>query len=85
MAKITSGRVVFSKTIQDAQFEPRRAEVELTFMVGEGEDVGEAVRAAGEEARAQAMALVGADGASGRARTKNERARRFKGRTDLDD
>lgn len=85
MAKITSGRVVFSKTVQDAQFEPRRAEVELSFAVGEGEDVGDAVTAAGEQAREAALALVGAGSAGGRAKTRGDRARRFRGRTDLDD
>lgn len=60
MVTITSGRVAFSKTVQDQQFEPRRAEVEMTFEVAEGERAEEAARAVGALCRAEALALVGA-------------------------
>ena len=84
MAQITSGRVVFSKTIQDHQFEPKRAEIELSFTIEEGEDIGDAIRSAGKQARDGALTLVRADSASSKP-AKGERPRRFRGRTDLDD
>lgn len=37
MAQITGGRVVFSRTVQPAQYESKRAEVELNFVLAEGE------------------------------------------------
>lgn len=40
MGQITGGRVVYGRTVQPAQYESKRADVELTFVVAEGEDYG---------------------------------------------
>lgn len=59
MAQATSGRVVYSRTVQPAQYESKRAEVELAFVLEDGEDEGEAVRKIGSIARSECLALVG--------------------------
>ena len=47
MTQVMSGRVVFSRTIQPANYESARAEVEMSFVLAEGEDPAEAVREVG--------------------------------------
>lgn len=59
MAQITSGRVVYSRTVQPADYESKRGEVELSFVLEDGEEAADAVRAAGAIARAEALALIG--------------------------
>lgn len=56
---ITSGRVMFSKTIQERQFEPKHAEVEISFTVGEGELLGELLDEAKDIVKQEALGLVG--------------------------
>jgi hypothetical protein len=55
---ITSGRVLFSRTIQVAQFEPKRAEVEISFEVKDGEVFDELLQEAKHIARVESIALV---------------------------
>jgi hypothetical protein len=55
---ITSGRVVYSRTVQVAQFEPRKVEVEIAFTVGPEEDLDELLDDAKGIAREEAMSLV---------------------------
>ncbi|MDP2659127.1 MAG: hypothetical protein Q8R28_00145, partial [Dehalococcoidia bacterium] len=40
--QVTSGRVVYSRTVQPASYESERAEVELAFVVEDGADAGAA-------------------------------------------
>ena len=55
---ITGGKVIYSRTIQVAQFEPKRAEVEISFEVGDKEVFGELIDEAMDIARDRATALV---------------------------
>lgn len=55
---ITAGKVTYSRTIQVAQFEPKRAEVEISFEVEAGEVFDELLREAMEIAREEATALI---------------------------
>lgn len=54
--QITSGRVAYSRTVQPAQFESERAEVELSFVVEEGRDVGDLVDSVLAVAKERALA-----------------------------
>lgn len=55
---ITAGKVTYSRTIQVAQFEPRKAEVEISFEVGDKEIFDELMDEAMIIARSEAMKLV---------------------------
>lgn len=55
---ITAGKVTYSRTIQVAQFEPKRAEVEISFEVADKEIFGELLDKAMDIARQEATALV---------------------------
>jgi hypothetical protein len=55
---ITSGVVRYSKTIQESQFEPKKAEVEISFTVGEGEVLADILDEAKDIARQEALDLV---------------------------
>jgi hypothetical protein len=57
--QIISGRVVFARTVQPAQYESKRAEVELSFVLAEGDDVGMAVELASHEAMSAVLQMVG--------------------------
>ena len=60
--QITSGRVVYSRTVQPANYESERAEVELAFVVEDGADAartGAIVAEVLEVARSQVLAAVG--------------------------
>jgi hypothetical protein len=57
--QITSGRVVYSRTVQPAQFESKRAEVELSFVLSEKEELGDALISVGKLAQRQALEMVG--------------------------
>lgn len=59
MAQVTSGRVAYSRTVQPAQYESKRAEAELAFVVEDGEDPAAVVREIGAMVRAECLALVG--------------------------
>ena len=75
--QITSGRVVYSRTVQPANYESERAEVELAFVVEDGTDVVRAGAIAGEVlevARSQVLAAVG-PGAKSKSRAAHLRER----------
>jgi hypothetical protein len=55
---ITSGKVVYSRTVQVAQFEPRKCEVEIAFEVHDGEVLADLLDEAKEIARQEALDLV---------------------------
>ena len=59
MSQITKGRVTYGRTIQPAQYESKKAEVEIEFVIGEGEEVGEWLDRAGQMAQDKAHELVG--------------------------
>ena len=56
---ITSGRVIYSRTVQPAQHESERAEVELAFAVEDGHPAIEVAAAAMAEAKALILETVG--------------------------
>jgi hypothetical protein len=70
MPEITGGRVVFARTVQPAQFESKRVEAEMSFIVADGEDPAAALAEVGELVRRGALDLLGAGGddAPGRSR-----------------
>jgi len=78
MAEATSGRVVYSRTVHPASYESERAEVELAFVVAEGEDASEIAAYWGHAAKTQALALIGKSGGS----KPPDRAKRFRKRWD---
>jgi hypothetical protein len=57
--QITGGRVVYSRTVQPAQYESKRGEVELTFVLAEGEDLGAALDEVADLVKAKALDMVG--------------------------
>jgi hypothetical protein len=57
--QITGGRVVYCRTVQPAQFESKRAEVELSFVLAENEALGAALEQAANLAKSQALTMVG--------------------------
>ena len=57
--QITGGRVVYSRTVQPVQFESKKAEVELSFVLAEGEKLGDALDEVADLAKAQALGMVG--------------------------
>ena len=57
--QITGGRVVFSRSVQPAQYESKKAEVEITFAVPEGAVLGDFLDKAGAMAQDKALELVG--------------------------
>ena len=59
MVQITQGRVVYSRTIQPAQYESKKGECELTFVLAEGEDLGNALDECAELVKAKALEMVG--------------------------
>lgn len=57
--QVTSGRVGYSRTVQPAQYESERAEVEVAFVVAEDEDPADAIAEAAAVAKEQALAVLG--------------------------
>lgn len=55
---ITAGRVVYSRTIQVRQFEPRHVDVEIAFEVGEKEKLQDLLDDASGIAKQAALDLV---------------------------
>ena len=55
---INAGRVVCSRTIQVAQFEPKKVDVEVSFVVGDKETFNELLDEAMDIAREAAVGLV---------------------------
>lgn len=60
MAQITGGKIFYSQTRQAAQFEPKKAEVELSFIVGEGEAFADIAKMAEDFAVAKVQEMIGA-------------------------
>jgi hypothetical protein len=58
--RVTSGRILYSKTIQERQFEPKHAEVELTFELPDGADLNQALEEVSVTCKEEARVLVGA-------------------------
>lgn len=59
MPQITGGRVVFSRTVQPAQYESKRAEVELTFVLAEGEELNSTLNDVSLKAKSQVLDILG--------------------------
>lgn len=59
MAQITSGKVSYARTVQPVQFESKKAEVELSFILAEGEDLDNTLEDVGNKVRAECLRLVG--------------------------
>jgi hypothetical protein len=57
--QITSGRVVYKRTIQPAQFESKSAEIELSFSLAEGEELGDAIVDTMEAAKEEVLLTLG--------------------------
>lgn len=57
--QITGGKVTFTRGIQPAQFETKKAEVEISFTLAEGEELGAGLDRAAELAQGKALELVG--------------------------
>lgn len=57
--QITSGRVVYSRTVQPAQFESERAEVELSFVIDDGQPAFSAIDAAMAIAKERVRMSIG--------------------------
>lgn len=57
--QITGGRVIFARSVQPAQYETKKAEVEITFTLAEGEELGTTLDRAAEVAQAKALEMVG--------------------------
>lgn len=74
--QVTSGRVVYARTVQPANFESERAEVELHFVVVDGEDPSTAAANAMAVAKRQALETIG----RGLADQRAERRARFRSR-----
>jgi hypothetical protein len=56
---ISSGRVVYLRSVQPAQYETKKAEVELTFALAEGEELGNHLTYVSSLAMARAHQMVG--------------------------
>ncbi len=57
--QITGGRVLFGRTVQPAQYESKKSEVELSFVLAENEELGGALEEIGKIVKAEALHLVG--------------------------
>jgi hypothetical protein len=57
--QITGGRVVYSRTVQPAQYESKKAEVELSFVLAEKEELGDALERVGVLVHKQVLEMVG--------------------------
>lgn len=57
--QIIGGRIVFARSVQPAQYETKKAEVELTFTMAEGEELGAHLDQLGARVQAKALELVG--------------------------
>lgn len=57
--QISGGRVVYSRTVQPAQYESKRAEVELTFVLAEHEQLDNQLDLVSSIVKEQAEEMVG--------------------------
>ena len=58
MPVVTNGRITYNRRFRTGDFEHRDALVELSFTIGEGEDVAAALASVAEAARSRAEAMV---------------------------
>ena len=59
MVQVTGGRVVYSRTVQPASYESKKAEVELSFVLDDGEKLEKALKETAELVKREALELVG--------------------------
>jgi hypothetical protein len=59
MVQITAGKVIFARSVQPAQYETKKAEVELSFSLAEGEELGAWLDDVAAKAQAKALEMVG--------------------------
>jgi len=59
MSNITGGRVVFGRTVQPASYESKKAEVELSFALAEGEELGDTLEDYMKLAQDEVLATLG--------------------------
>jgi 2-keto-4-pentenoate hydratase len=59
MPQISGGRVVYSRTTQPAQYESKRAEVELAFVLADNEDIGDTIADLLDQVRKEVHTAVG--------------------------
>jgi len=57
--QITGGKVTFGRSVQPAQYETKKAEVEITFTLAEGEALGDTLNHAASVAQDKALEMVG--------------------------
>lgn len=57
--QITGGKVIFARSVQPAQYETKKAEVEITFVLAEGENLGATLDTAASLAQNKALEMVG--------------------------
>jgi hypothetical protein len=57
--RITGGRVSFSRVVQAQQFEPKKAEVELTFTIPEGENLDDTLDEVAQIVQDKVFEMVG--------------------------
>lgn len=65
--QIVSGRVVFARSVQPAQYETKKAEVEIAFILAEGEQLGDSLDIAGLLAKVKVLEMVGLKSATAEA------------------
>lgn len=86
MPNITGGRVVYARTVQPAQYESKRVETELAFVLADGEDPAEALSEVGKLVKAGTLELLQQpEGLSSERSSTDEsssRRRRFNRRSD---
>lgn len=57
--QITGGKVSFSRSVQPAQYETKRADVELSFVLAEGETLADALDQVAALAKGKGLEMVG--------------------------
>jgi hypothetical protein len=59
MPQITAGKISFARSVQPAQYETKKAEVELSFSLAEGEELGAWLDDVAAKAQAKALEMIG--------------------------
>lgn len=59
MSQIIGGKITFGRTVNPAQYESKKAEVEISFVVAEGEDFHQIAQEAAAFAEDKALEMVG--------------------------
>ena len=57
--QITGGKISYSRTVQPAQYESKKAEVELAFVLDDGEELGDAQDDVEALVKNKALEMVG--------------------------